>query len=127
MPKVKNSLICGTDCTLKQGCKHPCIGLEGNPSTAEILFVGEAPGENEDKMGLSFVGQAGKLLRDTLATHKVTNFCIVNSVRCRPPSNRTPSAKEIQACKPFLLKDIANRPNLKLIFPLGNISLASLL
>jgi len=114
MPKLKSGLICGVDCTLKAGCKHPMIKMEGNPDNATILFVGEAPGDNEDRMGIPFVGEAGKLLRDTLATYNVGNFCITNTVRCRPPKNRTPSAKEMQTCKQYLQQDIASIPNLRL-------------
>ena len=127
MPKAKNLLKCGVDCILNQGCRHPRMDMEGDPKTATILFVGEAPGQDEDKLGIPFVGEAGKLLRSTLATHKITNFCITNSVRCRPPKNRDPSAKELQSCKQYLLDDIASMPHLDLIVPLGRIALQTLL
>jgi uracil-DNA glycosylase family 4 len=127
MPKVKNGLTCGVDCKLSSGCRRPFIQMEGNPATARVLFVGEAPGESEDRMGLNFVGDAGKLLRETLQTHKIEDYCITNAVRCRPPKNRTPSAREVQACKQLLKADIASIPNLELIVPLGNVALGSLL
>ncbi len=76
---------------------------------AEIMFIGEAPGKEEDEMGKPFVGNAGKLL-----THLIENFVkvkrsdvyITNILKCRPPNNRDPREEEIKACFPYLLRQI---------------------
>lgn len=79
-------------------------GLDG----AKILFVGEAPGETEDQMGLPFQGRSGKFLKKLL---RETGFdprtvYITNAVKCRPPKNRKPTKQEIQSCKPWLEEQI---------------------
>lgn len=79
----------------------------GDPN-ARVLLIGEGPGADEDKQGLPFVGKAGQLLTDIL---KAINFAreevyIANIVKCRPPGNRTPTGAEIDACIPFLQKQI---------------------
>lgn len=77
---------------------------------ADWLFVGEAPGAEEDVRGEPFVGQAGKLLDAMLAAIDLcrgNDVYIANAVKCRPPENRTPEAGEIAACKPFLMRQIA--------------------
>lgn len=75
----------------------------GNP-LAEILFIGEGPGFNEDKQGLPFVGQSGKYLEKLLALIGLTraDVFIANVVKCRPPENRDPLPDESSACKPYL-------------------------
>lgn len=79
----------------------------GNP-TADVMIIGEAPGAEEDKQGLPFVGRAGKLLTDIL---KAINFerdkvYIANILKCRPPSNRNPLPAEMDECMPYLYKQI---------------------
>jgi DNA polymerase len=77
---------------------------------ADWLFVGEGPGAEEDARGEPFVGQAGKLLDNMLAAiglERNRNVYIANAVKCRPEGNRTPSAEEMAACRPFLLRQIA--------------------
>ena len=95
-----------TRCPLHQGrkCAVPGVG----PTPARLMIVGEAPGENEDKLGLPFVGQAGELLDAMIDALNLTvpEIFITNAVKCRPPGNREPKAVEIQACKPFLLEEI---------------------
>jgi DNA polymerase len=88
---------------------------------ADLMFVGEAPGANEDKQGLPFVGQAGKLLDQLLseiglARHEVW---ICNVLKCRPPGNRDPHPSEIDACKPWLFRQI-ELIEPKVICTLGN-------
>ena len=80
---------------------------EGNPK-AEILFVGEAPGAEEDKQGRPFVGAAGKLLEELLASIGLSReqVYITNVLKSRPPNNRDPQPDEVEACKPFLLTQI---------------------
>jgi DNA polymerase len=79
----------------------------GSPN-ADVMVIGEGPGADEDAQGLPFVGRAGKLLTDIL---KAINFSrdevyIANIVKCRPPGNRTPSPQEMDACLPYLKKQI---------------------
>lgn len=77
---------------------------EGNPN-AEVLFIGEAPGKNEDEQAKPFVGRSGKLLDQFLsAVHlsRETNIFITNTVKCRPPENRDPQPDERETCLPYL-------------------------
>ena len=100
---------------------------DGNPH-AEIMFVGEAPGFHEDRIGKPFVGAAGKLLDQLLGEIGIErrDIYIANVIKCRPPQNRDPRAEEIEACKPYLLKQIELvRP--KIICTLGNFSTQLLL
>jgi uracil-DNA glycosylase len=75
---------------------------------AELMFVGEAPGANEDRMGLPFVGQAGKLLDKLLGEIGMTRqeVFVVNTIKCRPPDNRDPHPNEIESCQPYLRQQI---------------------
>jgi DNA polymerase len=95
---------------------------------AEWLFVGEAPGADEDARGEPFVGQAGRLLDNMLAAaglSRTRNTYITNVLKCRPPGNRTPEPLEAEACKPYLERQVALvRP--KIVVALGR-SAASLL
>ncbi|MGB3496088.1 MAG: uracil-DNA glycosylase [Elainellaceae cyanobacterium] len=80
----------------------------GNPK-ADILIVGEGPGQNEDETGLPFVGKAGQLLEKILESVKLDSeqdVYICNIVKCRPPNNRTPTTQEMDACRPYLLEQI---------------------
>ncbi len=80
---------------------------EGNPR-AELMFIGEGPGADEDEQGLPFVGRAGKLLNRMMETVglKRADVYICNVVKCRPPGNRTPEKDEVDACSPFLYRQI---------------------
>ena len=87
---------------------------EGNPH-AELVFIGEGPGADEDEQGLPFVGRAGKLLNRMMQTVglKREDVYICNVVKCRPPMNRTPEKDEVDACSPFLYRQIeAIKPRL---------------
>lgn len=93
-------------CPLARTRTHTVFG-EGNEK-AEVVLVGEAPGFYEDKEGAPFVGQAGKLLTQLLSTiglHR-SEVYIANVLKCRPPNNRDPQQEEIEACKPYLLKQL---------------------
>ncbi len=95
----------------------------------EWLVVGEAPGEDEDRTGEPFVGQAGKLLDAMLAAAGVSrrrNAFIVNVLKCRPPGNRNPAPAEIAACRPFLERQIALLQP-KLIVVVGKVASHALL
>jgi DNA polymerase len=87
---------------------------DGNPHAA-LVFVGEGPGADEDEQGLPFVGRAGKLLTRMIQAigMKREEVYICNIVKCRPPGNRTPEKDEVEACSPFLYRQIeAIRPRL---------------
>ena len=76
--------------------------------TAPIMFIGEAPGDNEDKTGIPFIGRAGQLLRNYLfeTGYKQGDFYIANTIKCRPPKNRKPTTAEKAACEHFLKSQI---------------------
>lgn len=80
----------------------------GGSAYAEVMFVGEAPGKNEDLQGLPFVGQAGKLLDELLGSigFDRSEVFIANVLKCRPPGNRDPKVEEINACKVYLMEQI---------------------
>ena len=94
----------------------------GDPN-AEVLFVGEAPGEREDALGEPFVGKAGQLLDDMLAMIGLSRdrIYITNSIKCRPPQNRDPLNTEKEACAPYLQKQL-QLMDPKIIVCLGRIS-----
>ncbi len=96
-----------TACELHKGRTRAVPG-EG-PINAEIMFIGEAPGRNEDQQGRPFVGQAGRLLEELLAEIGLTRdeAWIGNIVKCRPPDNRDPRPEEIAACAGYLERQIA--------------------
>jgi len=90
-------------CRLAGGRKTIVFG-QGNPE-AELMFVGEAPGADEDEQGLAFVGRAGQLLTDIIEKGmklRRADVFIANVIKCRPPQNRNPEPDEILSCQPFL-------------------------
>jgi uracil-DNA glycosylase len=95
-----------TRCRLSQGRTQVVFGA-GNPR-ADLMFVGEAPGFHEDKQGLPFVGQAGKLLEKLLAQIGLqrSDVYIANVLKCRPPGNRDPQSDEIEQCESHLFRQI---------------------
>ena len=98
----------------------------GNPS-ADLMFIGEAPGREEDLQGEPFVGRAGQLLTDIIKAMKLTrdDVYIANVVKCRPPENRNPEADELDACRPYIHQQIeVIQP--KIIVTLGKFALQSL-
>ena len=99
----------------------------GNPH-AEIVFVGEAPGEQEDLIGEPFVGRAGKLLDKILEAIDLTreDIYICNVLKCRPPRNRDPLPDEVDLCEPYL-KTQLSMINPKLIVALGRVSACTIL
>lgn len=119
----------GADCTrckLHRGRTKLVFG-DGNPK-AELVFVGEGPGRDEDQQGLPFVGRAGKLLTqmiDAMGLQRKDVY-ICNVVKCRPPENRAPEKDEVETCSPFLLRQLdAIAP--KVIVCLGSIAAQTLL
>jgi DNA polymerase len=95
-----------TRCRLAQGRTQVVFG-SGHPK-ADLMFVGEAPGFHEDKQGLPFVGQAGKLLERLLAGIGLSrqDVYVANTLKCRPPGNRDPQPDEIESCEPHLFRQI---------------------
>jgi uracil-DNA glycosylase family 4 len=93
-------------CPLHQTRTNVVFGA-GN-ADAELMFIGEAPGANEDRLGLPFVGQAGKLLDTLLAEIGLerTDVWICNTLKCRPPGNRDPHPNEIASCQPYLRQQV---------------------
>ncbi len=113
-------------CPLCDLCKTrtKAVPGEGNPH-AKIMFIGEGPGYHEDKQGRPFVGPAGQFLDELLASInlKRSDVFITNVVKCRPPNNRDPLPAEIEACRPYLERQIAAiKP--KVIVTLGRHSMA---
>ena len=85
--------------------RHNVVFSDGNPETASIVLIGEAPGELEDMEGKPFVGRAGQLLDDFLTEAGISredDLYIINTVKCRPPENRIPTDEEKTACRKFL-------------------------
>jgi uracil-DNA glycosylase family 4 len=110
-------------CVLSQGRTHAVPG-EG-PENAEILFIGEGPGFHEDRQGRPFVGAAGQYLEELLGSIGLQRgqVYICNVVKCRPPGNRDPLPEEIEACRPYLDRQIELvRP--RMIVTLGRFSMA---
>jgi uracil-DNA glycosylase family 4 len=116
-----------TRCKLhKQGRKQIVFGV-GNPR-AELMFVGEGPGADEDTQGEPFVGRAGQLLNNMIKAMGLRreDVYIANVVKCRPPGNRTPERDECETCSPFLMRQIAViKP--KVVVALGAVSAKNLL
>jgi uracil-DNA glycosylase len=115
-----------TRCPLHEG-RTQIVQTVGNYN-ADLMFIGEAPGRDEDAQGAPFVGRAGQLLNKIIEAIGMTRdeVCIGNINRCRPPGNRQPTLPEAHTCKPFLLREIAViRP--KVIVVLGNTALHNLL
>jgi DNA polymerase len=100
---VRETLGECTRCRLHEG-RHQIVFGDGNPD-ADLMFVGEGPGETEDRRGLPFVGRAGELLTQMIEKGlgiPRSEVYICNVVKCRPPGNRTPLADEVTTCSPFL-------------------------
>jgi len=115
-----------TRCRLHKGRKNIVFGV-GNVN-ADIMFVGEGPGADEDEQGEPFVGRAGQLLNNMISAMglKRQDVYIANVVKCRPPGNRTPERDECDTCGPFLLRQIeVIRP--KVIVALGAVAAKYLL
>lgn len=106
-----------TKCALSAGRTHSVFS-DGNPE-ASVMLIGEGPGQNEDETGIPFVGRAGQLLTQILASvgiERKNDIYICNVVKCRPPQNRKPEPSEMHACYPYLEGQIqAIKPKLILL------------
>lgn len=107
LEQVREELGDCTRCKLHQGRRNIVFGV-GNPR-ARLMFVGEAPGEDEDRQGFPFVGKAGQLLTRMIEAMGLArdDVYICNTVKCRPPNNRNPEPDELAACEPFLKGQLA--------------------
>jgi len=126
LDEVRQSLGDCRRCKLSQGRTQIVFG-SGSPR-AELIFVGEAPGAEEDRQGVPFVGAAGQLLTKMIEAMKFTrdDVYICNVAKCRPPGNRNPEPDEIEACEPFLKGQLAAlKP--KVIVALGKFAAQTLL
>jgi DNA polymerase len=115
-----------TRCGLCESRTHIVFG-EGSPN-AQVVFVGEGPGFDEDKCGQPFVGAAGQLLTKIIAAMGLTREAVYigNIVKCRPPNNRNPEPEEIRQCLPFLKRQLAVI-NPRVICALGSVAARALL
>lgn len=106
LDRVARQIAQCTKCPLSRGRIHTVPG-DGHPN-AGLVFVGEAPGYYEDQHGKPFVGRAGKLLDKLLSGIGLSrnDVFICNVVKCRPPENRDPSQEEIDACEPYLVRQL---------------------
>jgi DNA polymerase len=105
--RLRATALACTRCPLAGG-RTQVVFSDGNPD-ARVMVVGEAPGANEDRTGLPFVGAAGKLLDLMLASVDLSrrdSVYICNVLKCRPPGNRNPLPEEIEACSPYLRRQI---------------------
>ena len=126
MEEIQNDCNQCYRCDLGKKRTNAVIG-RGNPQ-AKIMIIGEGPGQQEDEQGLPFVGRSGQLLDKILESVELNSdrdVYISNVIRCRPPHNRTPVAKEIQACKPYLLEQI-RLVNPKIILLTGAVAVRTL-
>ena len=117
----KNCKNC-TRCGLSAARTNVVFGT--GEENAEVLFVGEGPGRNEDEQGLPFVGRSGKLLDvylDTIHLSREKNIFIANIVKCRPPENRDPTPEEREACLPWLREQFLHLQP-KIVVCLGRIA-----
>ena len=112
-------------CILSKTCRY--VQIEGRGSSRpEVMFVGQAPGREEDLRGKCFVGPAGQLLTQAITEYSLKPAYITNLVKCFPPQDRDPQAPEIEACKPYLMEEIKELEP-KIIVLLGNIPLKAVL
>ena len=122
-----NSIALCQECSLGGTRNNFVFGV--GDSNAELMLIGEAPGEEEDQEGEPFVGRSGKLLNKILAAigkNRLEGVYITNVLKCRPPNNRDPLSSEVDKCEPYLLKQVGMiKP--KLILALGKVAARTLL
>ncbi|MBO5653961.1 MAG: uracil-DNA glycosylase [Candidatus Methanomethylophilaceae archaeon] len=121
------SLGPGSDCRLCGLCEgRTTIVLPDGNLLSKVVFVGEAPGENEDVQGRPFVGKSGKILEGAMEAAGISrsDVMITNTVKCRPPNNRDPKPEEMEACRPFLESELSDR---SLVVGLGKSAIRDLI
>jgi DNA polymerase len=127
LTEVRTDIGDCTRCKLHGLGRRQIVFGVGNPS-AELMFVGEAPGADEDVQGIPFVGRAGQLLTKIIEAINLRreDVYIANVIKCRPPENRNPDPDEVETCEPFLFRQIdAIRP--KVVVALGTFAARALL
>ena len=127
LKKLNSECVECTSCNLSETRKNVVVG-KGNES-AQVVIIGEGPGEQEDITGLPFVGRAGKMLDTALSSVDIDpleDCYITNIVKCRPPNNRKPSAVESEACMPWLNEQV-NLLKPKIIILAGSTAVQSFL
>ena len=127
LPLIRTDIGDCTRCKLHTLGRTQIVFGVGNPE-ADLMFVGEAPGADEDEQGVPFIGRAGQLLTKIIEAIELTRdqVYIANVIKCRPPANRNPEPDEVAQCEPFLFRQIdAIRP--KVIVALGKFAAQSLL
>jgi DNA polymerase len=103
--EIHARIMACTDCPLRAGCKQPVPG--SGSEYADVMFVGEGPGAEEDGQGNPFMGPSGQMLRDFVASLELDNDPFyTNVVKCRPPNNRDPYQSEINSCLHYLDEQI---------------------
>ena len=124
---LRERVVGCTQCSELAGTRKSVVFGSGNPK-AKLVFVGEAPGAEEDRQGLPFVGRAGQLLTKMIESIGLSReeVFIANVLKCRPPGNRPPQPQEIKNCEPYLVQQLALiRP--KIICALGTFAAHTLL
>ncbi len=127
LPLIREDIGDCTRCKLHRLGRRQIVFGVGNPN-ADLMFVGEAPGADEDVQGIPFVGRAGQLLTKIIEAIGLTreDVYIANVIKCRPPENRNPEPDEVETCEPFLFRQIETiRP--KVIVALGTFAAKALL
>jgi uracil-DNA glycosylase family 4 len=127
LPSIRADLGDCTRCKLHTLGRRQIVFGVGNPE-AELMFIGEAPGRDEDIQGIPFVGRAGQLLTKMIEAmgYARDSVYIANVIKCRPPENRNPEADEVAACEPFLFRQVETiKP--KVIIALGTFAAQALL
>ncbi|MEX2273460.1 MAG: uracil-DNA glycosylase [Vicinamibacterales bacterium] len=127
LASIRDDLGPCTRCKLHALGRKQIVFGTGNPN-ADLMFVGEAPGADEDEQGVPFIGRAGQLLTKIIESIGLSreDVYIANVIKCRPPGNRNPEPDEIAECEPFLLRQIQSvRP--KVIVALGTFAAHALL
>jgi uracil-DNA glycosylase family 4 len=126
LPVLREAVASCTACGLASTRKNTVFS-RGNPEAA-LVFIGEAPGADEDDQGIPFVGRAGQLLDKMIAAMGLSpekDVYVCNIVKCRPPGNRKPEPEELSACFPFLDEQLANvKP--KVLVAMGNTAVGAL-
>ena len=103
--------------------RNPQMEISGNTVNPDILALGEAPGEEEDREGAAFVGESGRMLRRAIPGRDIMRVAFQNAVRCHPKGNATPSARDQHACSLYLEEDV-ERFNFKAILGIGSVPMA---
>lgn len=122
---IRSEINVCRNCELFKGIKNRVPGSFTSLSPS-VVFVGEAPGKIEDETGIPFTGKAGRILRRWISELGIKSYAILNCVKCRPDGNRVPSPEELNACRPFLERQL-KLFNPKLIVCLGKTAVSTII